>query len=123
MIRGVVTVDREAVLRLLVRGPAGQEQEVEAVIDTGFDGWLSLPLALIAQLGLTWHRRGRALLADGSESIFDIYEAMVVWDGRPCRVPVDEAETAPLVGMSLLDGYELTVQVRAGGNVTVKALP
>jgi predicted aspartyl protease len=38
MITGVVTADREAVIRLTVRGPVGQEHEVEAVIDTGFDG-------------------------------------------------------------------------------------
>lgn len=76
MITGVVTADREA------------------VIDTGFDGWFSLPPALIALLGLQWRRRGRALLADGSESVFDIYEGPVVWDGSPRRVVVDEASTA-----------------------------
>jgi predicted aspartyl protease len=63
------------------------------------------------------------LLADGSESIFDIYEATVVWDGEARRISVDEAETAPLVGMSLLEGYELALQVRTGGVVTITALP
>ena len=105
-----------------MRGPAGQEQEIEAIIDTGFDGWLSLPSSLVAGLGLVWRRRGRALLADGSESVFDIYEATVDWDGEARRVPVDEAEAIPLVGMSLLEGYELTVQAQPGGNVTVRAL-
>jgi clan AA aspartic protease len=122
MITGVVTDRREAVIHLRVRGPAGQDQEIEAIIDTGFDGWLSLPSSIVARLGLVWRRRGRALLADGSESVFDIYEATVDWDGATRRVPVDEAETAPLIGMSLLEGYELTVQVQRGGNVTVKAL-
>jgi len=78
MITGIVTADREALIRLTVRGPTGQERRLEAVIDTGFDGWLTLPPTLIAQLGLPWRRRGRALLADGSESVFDIYEATVV---------------------------------------------
>ena len=62
MITGVVTNDRQAVIHLTVRGPAGQEQEIEAIIDTGFDGWLSLPSSLVAGLGLVWRRRGRALL-------------------------------------------------------------
>ena len=84
MITGVVTANREAVIRLAARGPADQEQEIEAVVDTGFDGWFSLPSALIAQLELQWRRRGRALLADGSECVFDIYEGMVLWDGRLC---------------------------------------
>jgi len=53
-------------------------------------------------------------LADSRESVFYI-EGMVVWDGNPRRIAVDEASTAPLVGMTLLDGYELNVQVRSGG--------
>ena len=122
MITGAVTADREAVIRLAVRGPAGQERQIEAVIDTGFDGWFSLPPALIALLGLQWRRRGRALLADGSDSVFDIYEGTVVWDEGPRRIAVDEASTAPLVGMALLDGYELNVEVRNGGRVTINFL-
>jgi clan AA aspartic protease len=122
MIIGVVTDRREAVIRLRVHGPAGQDQEIEAIIDTGFDGWLSLPSSIVAQLGLMWRRRGRALLADGSESVFDIYEATVDWDGEIRRIPVDQAETVPLVGMSLHEGSELVVQVQRGGNVTVRAL-
>jgi clan AA aspartic protease len=123
MITGVVTADREAIISLLVRGPAGQRQRIEAVIDTGFDGWISLPPALISSLGLPWRRRGLALLADGSDTVFDIYEGAVVWNRRLRRIPVDEAEVAPLVGMSLLNGHELNVQVRARGKVTINPLP
>lgn len=122
MITGIVTVARETVISLTVRGPNGQEQEIEAVIDTGFDGSLTLPPALIAVLGLPWRRRGRALLADGSDSVFDIYETAVIWDGAPRRVSVDEVEVMPLVGMSL-GGYELTVQIVEDGSVRLKPLP
>jgi clan AA aspartic protease len=123
MISGVVTAEREAIILLVVHGAAGQEEKVPAVIDTGFDGSLSLPSATIARLGLAWRRRGGALLADGSESIFDIYEAVVMWDGRPLRIAVDAADMLPLVGMSLLDGHELTIQVRPNGGVTITPLP
>jgi clan AA aspartic protease len=122
MISGVVTGDRQAVIHLTVRGPTGQDQEIEAIIDTGFDGCLSLPSAVIVSLDLSWRERGRALLADGSESVFDIYEGTVLWDGQARRIPVHEAETIPLVGMSLLQGYELTVQIQPDGKVTIKAL-
>ena len=122
MITGAVTAEREAVIRLTVRGPADNQFETDVVIDTGFDGSISLPPELIRLLGLPWRRRGRAILADGSESLFDIYEGVVVWDLQPRRVSVDEAETAPLVGMALLDGYELNMQVRVDGLVTIKAM-
>jgi len=90
MITGIVTTAREAVISLTVHGLAGQAQEIQVVIDTGFDGSLTLPPALIAALGLPWRRRGRALLADGNESVFDIYEATVMWDGNLRRISVDE---------------------------------
>jgi clan AA aspartic protease len=123
MITGIVTVRREAIIRVLVHGPGGQRQRVEAVIDTGFSGWLTLPPRIINSLGLPWRRRGRALLADGSDSVFDIYEGTVIWDRRRRVAPVDEADTDPLVGMALLNGHELNVQVRSRGKVTIKPLP
>ena len=123
MITGAVNANREAVIRLVVGSSSGNEQQVDAVVDTGFDGWFSLPPEVISELGLPWRRRGRALLADGSESVFDIYEGMVEWDGSPRRIVVDEASTAPLVGMALLQGFELRIEVLNGGSVTIKALP
>lgn len=42
MIKGAVNANREARLRLTVRGLSGQEREIEAVIDTGFNGFLTL---------------------------------------------------------------------------------
>ena len=123
MITGVVTPLDQATIHLTVHGPTGLAQEIEAVIDTGFDGALTLPPAHIAALGLPWRRRGRAMLADGKESLFDIYEASVLWDGAPRRVAVDAAAIDPLIGMRLLHGYELTLQEVVGGQVLIKALP
>lgn len=122
VITGIVTAHAEAVITLTARGPGGHEEQIEPFIDTGFDGWLSLSPGLIVALGLPWRRRGRALLADGRESVFDIYEATVFWDGEPRRIAVDEADTDPLVGMALMNGYELRVQVVSGGMVTLQAM-
>jgi clan AA aspartic protease len=122
MIAGVVNADLEATLRLTLRGPRGQLRRVTAVVDTGFNGWLSLPPAFIAHLGLSWHRRGRAILADGRESRFDIYDGTVVWDRRQRAIPIDEADTTPLVGTALLAEYELNAEFRPRGKVTIKRL-
>ncbi len=43
MITGTITSDREAVFDLVVRGPRGQEHTLEAVIDTGFTSFVTLP--------------------------------------------------------------------------------
>lgn len=123
MIRGIVNADLDAILRLVVRGPVGQRQKIKAVIDTGFSNWLSLPPSQIALLGLPWQQRGRAILADGSVRPFDIYEGTVVWDRRRLRIPIYELDAEPLVGMALLEGFELKVQVRRRGTVLIQALP
>lgn len=122
MITGVVQYN-EGRIRLNVYGPRGREQEVEAIIDTGYSASLTLPPALVAALALRWQTTDRVTLADGSECIFDVYEASVVWDGKPRQILVDEADTEPLVGMRLLRGHELKMQVRARGKVTIKRLP
>ena len=47
MITGMVNANREAAIRLLVRGPQGHQREIEAIIDTGFTGFLTLPPLLV----------------------------------------------------------------------------
>ena len=66
MITGSVNSALEATLRLAAHDPTGQAHEFEAVIDTGFNGFLTLPPALIAALGLPWLCRQDGQLADGS---------------------------------------------------------
>ncbi len=85
MMAGVVNADREATLRLVVAGPSGKEQEIHAIIDTGFTGFLTLPAAHVAALGLSWLCRQPGILADGSVNLFDVYAATVLWDGRLSR--------------------------------------
>ena len=120
MITGIVSADYEAIIRLEVQGPTGQEREVDAVVDTGFNGFLTLPPRLVTTLGLTRRRRGRAILANGSEDIFDIYGVTVLWDGQPRYIETGAVDTTPLVGMALLAGYDLHVQVAIGGHIAIE---
>jgi clan AA aspartic protease len=121
VITGVVELG-EGRIQLKVIGPGEQANEVNAVIDTGYTASLTLPPANIAALGLQWQTTGRGILADGSETLFDVYAAQVVWDGKVRRLLVDEADTNPLVGMELLRGYELKMEIRSRGKVTIKRL-
>lgn len=120
MITGSVNTDYEAVIRLRIQEPGGDEQEVDAIIDTGFNGFLTLPPHLVTALGLTRLSRGRAVLANGSEELFDIYGVTVLWDGQERHVEVDAVNAAPLVGMALLDGHDLHIQVADGGHVVIQ---
>ena len=122
MITGIVSLNREAVVRLKVHAANGQEQEVEAVIDTGFTGQFTLPPTLIAGLGLTWLTQGQAIMANGQIETFDVYAAGILWDGQPIRVMAEEADTEPLIGMSLLYGYKMTMETVDGGPVTIERI-
>ena len=96
---------------------------IEAVIDTGYTATLSLPPPLVRSLDLKWKSIGRGVLADGSECLFDVYVAKVIWDGKERRVLIDEADTDPLVGMALLHGYELRMHVQSRGKILITRLP
>lgn len=100
----------------------GREEHLTAVIDTGFDGWLTLPAALVSELRLPRRGRERGVLADGSVTFFHLHDATVIWDGRPRAVFVAVAAGTPLVGMALLEGHELAVRVTGGGAVQITAL-
>ena len=122
MIHGVVSRNREATISLAIVNENRQTKLITAVIDTGYTGYLSLPSEIITELNLSWTGIDRGTLGDGSEVTFEVYAAKVIWDGEYRDIPINEAETDPLVGISLLYGYDLHIQTVEGGNVTIKRL-
>jgi clan AA aspartic protease len=122
MILGNVSLRCEAMLPLVVDNANGQQQVIDAVIDTGFNGFLTLPSEIIAKLDLSWNGSDTVTLGDGSETLFDIYSARIIWDGQFREVDIAESETEPLIGMGLLYGYKLQIEVVERGLVTIVAL-
>jgi clan AA aspartic protease len=123
MIAGVVNPSLEATVEVEVVDLGGQRQQIEALVDTGFGGFLGLPPAVIASLGLAWLGRDEGTLGDGSVELFDVYHAILMWDGQPRTVEVYGLDSVPLLGMASLAGHEVMMQVIDGGNVTITALP
>jgi clan AA aspartic protease len=121
MMQGYVNENFEAIISVSVKN-GNSLKSFDAVIDTGFTGFLSLPTAIIMQLGLQWSYRDRATLGDGSETVFDVYNAEIVWNGQLRSIEIDAAETEPLLGMALLRGYRLQVDTIEGGLVTIETL-
>lgn len=122
MMHGVVNPSCEATISLVVSNINRQTQLIDAVIDTGYTGFLSLPREIIVTLDLPWTGIDRGTLGDGSEVTFEVYAATIIWDGQYRSIPVNEAETEPLIGMSLLYGYDLCIRAVEGGNVTIKSI-
>jgi clan AA aspartic protease len=122
MIGGVVNSHLEATVRLTVRGRNGRTRRITAVIDSGSNGFLSLPAAIIEELHLPWKARASAELADGRETEFDVYRGVVVWDRQRMPIDIDESDSAPLIGMELLRGFRMQMDIVPGGKVTIRSL-
>jgi clan AA aspartic protease len=122
MMQGIVDQNCEATVRLVVGNADSQRQMIDAVIDTGFTGFLTLPLSVLTNLNLRAYRREEGILGDGSTCIFDVYRGLVIWDGELRRIDINESNTEPLVGMSLLYGYRMQLDAIEGGTVTIQAL-
>ena len=95
MIEGVVYANYEPVVTLTLRGPSGRTRDIDAVVDTGFNGFLTLPATLVVELGLPYAGTGRATLADGSEISYDVYGVTVLWDGQPRYIEAATADATP----------------------------
>ena len=122
MIRGSVNARHEGVVRLRVRGPGGAELSVDAIVDSGFTASLSLPLDVVSTLALIRQSGGTAVLADGSIRQFDLFAAEVAWDGHWRAVLVSAVGNESLLGMRLLAGHLLKVEVVPGGGVEILPL-
>ena len=123
MITGHVTAGLEARISLLVEDNTGLTHPIDATVDTGFSGYLSMPSTLIATLGFPWLCEQQLMLADGSVVLLNVYSAVVIWDGQPRSIRVNAIDSDVLVGMRLLAGNELRIRVVDGGLVQIDALP
>lgn len=119
---GAVTDSREPIVRVSVRGPQGRTLKIDAVVDTGFTDYLTLPSQVIGSLELELKEVVEAQLADGSSVNLPIYVGWVEWMGVDRRIAICAAEADPLLGMALLQGSKLTILAVPGGQVLVETI-
>ena len=120
MITGSVSQELEALIAVDVEDGNGASHSLEVVVDTGFTGYLVLPQAVISRLGLRFSGRRSVILASGEQSTVDAYAGIVSWHGRRRNVIVLESSSESLIGMSLLSGSRVTLDVRADGSVLIE---
>ena len=123
MIFGHINQDRELVAPVRVLDANDHVRRYEAVLDTGFDGALSLPLYLIQELGLPPTEPIEMVLATGRLVQVNAYAGTVLWRGERRQVRILESEGAPLIGTELLWGSLLTAEMTDNGAVTIGPLP
>lgn len=123
MIIGIVDSSNAPLVPLVVKDAAGEDHSSMAVVDTGFNGWITLPRETISTFGLTWHNETRGILADGESTFLPTFRGTVIWDGQPVAVFIDELESQPLIGMRMLHGFRFEMDTIDGGAVQIERLP
>jgi clan AA aspartic protease len=123
MVTGVVNAALEGVVSFPIQDSQGLWHDIEGVVDSGYSRTLTLPPSLIRVLGLPKVSQTQLMLADGTIAAFDVYEATVNWDGHIRAIEVHESESSPLVGMRMILGYQVRIEVIVGGKLEIEILP
>ena len=120
MMTGHVTAEGEIALTLAPADP--QSTPIEAIVDTGFNGELTLPSDLLQSLGAIPAGTRTAELADGSLVVMNVHAVRILWHGQPCDVAAMETDSTPLVGMSLLWGSRVAFDARDQGTLAIEEI-
>lgn len=123
MTMGTVTESRVIVISLEVIASEEPPIALEAVVDTGFNGFLTLPSDTLKKLNATSVGTRRAELGDGKIVELDVSVVKINWQGAEREVLALQAEATPLVGMSLLWGNRVCFDARVNGPITIEAIP
>ena len=122
MVSGIVTARREAIARIQLHGFQKQMQQINVIVDTGFTGWLTLPIAVIDALELPAEGVTDMKLADDSIVQATVHQGFILWKGRKQWIRIHHAEGNPLLGMSLIFGNRLTLDGMENGPMTIVPL-
>ena len=121
MTTGYISTYGEVVVPIDIFDQRSRLRRVEAIVDTGFDYFLALPVPLIQSLGLAWVGRRRMRVATDQMERFESFAAEVWWFSARLPIRVLQTQSEILVGTRLLWESQLTVQLWQGGSVTVQA--
>ena len=119
---GRVNGDLQAWLTVEIMTPSGQPRPIEVALDTGFNGQIALPAVTIQRLELSEESSRLAITATGDRVRLTTYYSTMMWHGEPRIIEVVEADSEPLLGMELLLGNRVTLDVLEGGPVTIYPL-
>ena len=100
-------------------GNNGVPARIEAVVDTGFSGELALPPHTFRQLGLESLGSKEIFVADGRSIKVGYSTLEIEWQGEFRSVEAICTDSFPLIGMALLSGSRLCVNVEEAGEVEI----
>ena len=97
---------------ITVVGSTGSK-EVEAIIDTGFNGFLTLPQDIADSIGMEYTKAvSSSIVADGSTSPSLIYKGKMIYDSSRVDLLIDvQKHCKILLGTALLEELKLSLYI------------
>ena len=120
MIRGVLNDRLEPMVVLEISSGDGRFHPVNALLDTGFGGYLTLPSDTVARLGLEHAEWIPMILANGEEIEASAHAGAAKWFGEERSIDVIAMDGPALLGMRLLAGCKLTIRAHPGGEALIE---
>jgi clan AA aspartic protease len=118
MIEGTV-VGLQACMSIIFYPPDHAEIDIECIVDTGFEGFLTLPPTIVAELKLPYVAPIDANLADNSRIVTNVHQGTILWNGVKRVIPILAMGRRPLIGTALLVDLHLGIDFCEGGTVLV----
>ncbi|WP_373535683.1 aspartyl protease [Microcoleus sp.] len=115
MIQGTFGDQDELFFEIELIADNGLELPVDALLDTGFSGWLAMNDQDLDGLDWTYVKQEKMRTAKG-EFNFDLYAGKVRLEGQEFDIPVHVGAGVPefLIGRQLLKNRRLVVDISAG---------
>lgn len=123
MHEGVVQSSGDATVELQLRGPSGKVAWLKITVDTGLTQSLIVPPRMAIALDLEVRELTSYTLADGSTVDAPVYALEGSWFGGWAPVAAGCMDRGALLGMQLMSGCRLCLDVVEGGSVWIDRLP
>ena len=123
MTDGWLNENWDLIIPMRILDANGHVHRIEATIDTGFNGCLTLPPDFAQLLGLPPAPSLDITMANDATEAFPTYTGTVLWHGQHRSVQIVELHGKPLVGLELLWDSLLTAEITDHGAVSIAPLP
>ena len=120
MMHGQVNSRYQAMISLTMYTANGAEITFpDVLIDTGSDAEVVASASVIQLLGLYYLEPIDLLQADDEAVTVAMFLGEILWNGSRRRVKVVRTGESLLIGMGLLRGHQMNMDIRPGGSVQI----
>ncbi|MCY4475912.1 MAG: hypothetical protein OXC83_10830 [Chloroflexi bacterium] len=121
MIRGRVNAELQPIISIDLRCQTGEFGRFEVKFDTGFNGELALPTAILENLKKSLADTQVTRFANGASETVNVYDIEVLIGGEIREMEaLDLGSGSLLLGMKALPTWTGTVEFKVNGDVTIQ---